>query len=44
MLDGPQEVVRLEDEDHLAVYEGQDVGDLAHITLSVGFDFLALKK
>ena len=43
MFDPPQEVVRLEDEDHLAVDEGQEVGNVADVLLRVGLDLLALK-
>ncbi len=44
VLDGAQQVVRFEDQDHLAVDGGQHVGDLAEVELNVGLDLAALKE
>ena len=42
VLDGPEEVVGLEDEDHLPVDDGQDVGDLAEVLLRAVLDLPSL--
>ena len=41
VLDGAEEVVGLEDEDHLAVDKGQNIGNLTNELLSICLDFFA---
>ena len=44
VLDGPEEVGGLEDEDHLSVDKSEDVGDLTDIALGVLLDLTALER
>ena len=44
MFNGSEEVVGLEDEDHLTVDKGQNVRNLLDELLSIRFDLLALER
>jgi len=43
VLDVAQQVVRLQDQDHLTVHEGKHIGDLLHVPCSVLLYFISFR-